>query len=401
MKFKKALAVILALAMVLCFAACGNEEAPAQDTNPADAPDAADTPLGIDCSGDKTVTLRVSYMDPDNSICGQYIRDLEAQITEASQGTIQFDNYAGGSLYSGPDALDGLLSGGCDMIWTPCTMFAGQFPIGEFCNLPLNGVNCSRMACDVMNEMYANIPELQAEFEDFYVMMLGGCTVNPLCTTTKQITSVDDLNGLTIRFASSLAKEWAVNVGLTPMTVATSETYENLQKNIINGCANDWHNIIAFSLTDVLGYCMKFELSPASFCVLLNKDTVAGLSDNQRAVLDYFADGYAADMAGYYWDSTRTACLEAMEVAGTVVYECPEDVYTLFTSEENKADVAQAYVEYLNGFGLDGEAILAVGMEAVEKYATEYADPWADAPNAVQSDAGYAVEGWTALKDLQ
>lgn len=411
---KKIISLALAVLLVVSLAACGGSSAPAPttpSTSGTDQPSApsgntpaeptAETPLGIDCSGDKTVTLRVSYMDPDNSICGQYVRDLEAQITEASQGTIQFDNYPGGSLYSGPDALDGLTSGGCDMIWSPCTLFAGLWPIAEFCYLPLNGINCSRMACDVMNEMFNTMPEFQEEFADYYVMMIGGCTVSPLCTTDKQIKSVDDLQGLTIRFAGSLSKQWATDVGLTPMTVPTPDTYENLQKNIINGCANDWHNIIAFSLTDVLGYCMEFELSPASFCVLLNKDTVSKLSANQQAVLDQFANGYAASMAGYYWDSTRSACLTSMEENGVTVYECPEDVYALFTSEEVKADVAAAYVEYLNGMGLDGADILAKGTAAVAKYADKYADTWGDAPDATKTENGFAVEGWTALKDMK
>ncbi len=398
MKMRKILALLMAVSM--CFAlltACG-DKTPAATTDPATTTEGADDAL----ANAKAVELVMQCHDPESSICGSYLQDWEAMVTEASAGKITFVNYFGGSLVSSAESVDAVQNGVADMCWSAATIYSGQFPISEFIQLPLAGITCARMGCKVFTQMLAEIPELQTEYSNYQVVQVSACTTAPLSFTAKQPQTLADFQGLRMRVAGSTASLWATAVGISPMTVATPETYESLEKNVIEGCANDWHNIMAFSLQDVVNYVMTYECPGSPMFVLMNKDSYGNMDPALQAIIDEYSGSYASDMAGYYWDSTRSAAIQTLKDAGAEVYDCPDDVRAAFTSDSVKTEVHAAYVEYLNGYKLDGQTIYDSAMAIVAQYADEYADPWgAGCPNAESTDTGFQVTGWTALADYK
>jgi TRAP-type C4-dicarboxylate transport system substrate-binding protein len=113
------------------------------------------------------------------------------------------------------------------------------------------------MGCDVIQDMFKEIPAFQAEYRDFKVIMLGSCTYAPI-STTKKLTTFKDIRGLRIRAPGSTSALWCSFVGMSPMAVATPDTNKLLKNGVIEGCLNDWHNISAFRLYNDLHYIMDY-----------------------------------------------------------------------------------------------------------------------------------------------
>lgn len=371
---KKTLALLLIIVMtvgLLTVTGCGSKNtASGSGANP-DASSNTSAPDG------KVYEFVVQNHDPAGSICGQYVEAWGSKIEEASAGRIKFEYYHGGSLVGAGDSVNAVLNGTADICWSAATIYSGQFPISEFIQLPLSGINSARMGCDVMTDMYNEIDAFQNEYKDFKVVMLGSCTYAPVSTTTKKLESVDDIQGLRIRAPGSTCALWCSATGMSPMTVATPETYESLEKGVIEGCLNDWHNISAFNLGDNLDYIMDYPTPGSPIFLLMNTDKYEALPDDLKAIVDQYSGAYAADMAGIYWDSTRAWIYDNAKEIGVEIYEPSEELYAYFTSDEVKEQVHSQYIEYLNGYGLDGEAIYNKCMEIVSRYSDEYADPWA------------------------
>ena len=86
-------------------------------------------------------------------------------------------------------------------------------------------------------------------------------------------------------------------------------------------------------------------------------------------------------MAGIYWDSTRAWIYDHAGEYGVEIYEPTEALNAYFTRDTVKEEVHAQYIEYLNGFGLDGKTIYAKCMEIVSRYAAKYAEPWVESVN--------------------
>ncbi|WP_084726303.1 TRAP transporter substrate-binding protein DctP [Sporobacter termitidis] len=376
MQTTRVLLLLLAMTLgLLTLSGCNSISPGPSGGSASDAGDVKST--GTQPSSDGRVyTLTVQNHDPATSICGQYVEAWGKVVEDASGGRIKFLYFHGGSLVNADGAVNAVLSDTADICWSAASIYSGQFPISEFIQLPLSGITCARMGCDVMQDMFREIPAFQAEYSSFKIIMLGSCTYAPISTTDKKLETVGDIQGLRIRAPGSTCALWCSSVGMSPLTVATPDTNDMLEKGVIEGCLNDWHNISAGKLYKNFNYIMDFPTPGSPIFMLMNKKKYASLPADLQAVIDRYSGGYASTMAGIYWDSTRAWIYDHAKEYGIEIYQPSNALYTYFTSSAVREKVHTQYVEYLNGFGLDGKAIYDKCMEIVSRYSSKYADPW-------------------------
>ena len=402
MKLRKILALIMAMAMCLALlTACGNNDTPPETGNPP--AETGDSNTG-DLPGDGTkYEILVTNHDSESSKGAQFMADLGQKMMDYvaanSTDTLDVIVYNGGSLYGGGEAFGAVESGNCDMAWGAAAFYSGQFPISEFIQLPLNGINSAQMGSKVFMDMAAEIPEVAAEWETVKVIALQGNCPGILSTTAAygKVESADDLKGLQFRTAGTTAGLWVSAVGMEPVTVSTSDTYEYLEKNIVNGCMNDWHNIDCFNLYDVIGYAMDYCVSTSPCFVIMNQAKYDSFPQHVKDAVDLYSGAYAADMAGWYWDSCVFTTAAEMEAAGVEIYEPSQELYDFMTSDSIKEQVHNEYIAFLNTYdGLDGQAIYDQCMAIVDKYAAEYANIY---------DTEFTIDQWAtsdvATADLE
>ena len=324
----------------------------------------------------QTYNLVVANHDASTSMCELYIETLCNQMKDASGGRLTFTFNPGGSLLGATETIDGVKDGSADLCWSCTSFFSGRFPISEFINLCSNGITSARMATDVYQQMYDEIPELQAEFKDWKIIALHSCSYGPISTVGKKIETKDDFKGLQIRTAGAVAAKYIEALGATPISVPTSEVYEQVSKNVIDGFTNDWHNIDCFKLYEPIDYCLDLPVSYTSCFVLMSNDTYNKLPDDLKKVIDTFAGNYAGDMAGYWWDSCNYWVADKMRANGVEVYKPSDELKTWAQSDEIVSGIHQWYIDYLNEKGLDGQAIYDKCMSIVEQNAAAHAGDW-------------------------
>ncbi len=399
MKLRKLLALVMAGAMCLALlTACGgggdsgNSQAPAASPSDSAAPAPSDAaPAGEKGGTGETFTMDVSNHDSEISKGAQYMKDLtdmmSAYLSSVSTDSFDFQIYNGGSLYGGAECVDGVASGGASFAWGAAAFYSGRFPISEFIQLPLNGINSAQMGSKVFQDMLAEIPELADEYAGLRIIQLQGNCPGILSTTKEygKIEKPEDLNGLQFRTAGTTAGLWVSAVGMVPVTVATSDTYEYLEKDIVNGCMNDWHNIDCFKLYEVIGYCMDYCVATSPCFVIMNQDQYDSLPVEAQNAIDLYSGAYASDMAGWYWDTCYFTTGDMMKENGVEIYKPNDELLAFMTSDDIKNQVHQEYIDYLNGFGLDGQGIYDKCMEIVSRYADQYANVY---------DTRFAIEDW-------
>ncbi|MGN1001702.1 MAG: TRAP transporter substrate-binding protein [Oscillospiraceae bacterium] len=339
---------------------------------------------------DEVYNLVVVNHDASTSMCEEYIETLCKQMEEASGGRLTFTFNPGGSLLGATETLDGVKDGTADICWSCTSFFGGRFPISEFINLCANGITSARMATEVYNKMYAEMPELQKEMSGWKIIALHSCAYGPISTVGTKIETPDDFKGLQIRTAGTVAAKYISALGANPITVPTSDVYDSVSKHVIDGFTNDWHNIDCFKLYEPIDYCLDLPVSYTSCFVMMNQEKYDSLPEDLQAIIDQYCGGYAGAMAGYWWDSCNYWVADKMRENGVEVYKPSDELYAWATSDEIVGPIHEWYIQYLNDAGLDGQAIYDKCMEIVSEVAPAHANDW---------DSEFNYKDWNSTPD--
>ena len=389
---KKTIALILSL--VMCFtllAACSN------DSGDSNANNSSNNSSNNNSSSDDTVyTLTVVNHDSSTSMCEEFLETLFNAISEESGGRLKFEYYPGGSWFGATETIDAVKAGSADICWFTTGSYGGVFPVSEFINLIGNGIDNAQLGSAVLNTMYKEIPEVAAEYEGVHVLALHGTSASPISTANVKIESPSDFTGLRLRVAGTIPTLYVDALGATATALPTSDVYDNLSKNALDGMLNDWHNIDCFNLYEPIKYCMNVSLNMTASGVLMNEGSYNALPSDLQEIIDkYFASYFAADMAGYWWDSCRYWVGDEMKENGVEIYEPNDEVYDYMFSDEILDTTHQGYVDFLNSKGLDGQALYDQCMAIVDRFADQYANVWDKEFNYTDWDMS-AVDGYQA-----
>lgn len=353
---KKIIALILALVMCLSLCACGGGNDDKTPTSGDNAPAADDT----------VYELIVQNHDPATSICAQWLEDWGAKVEEASNGRIKFIYYHGGSLGSAGETVDMVLNGQADIGWTAASINVGRFPATDGITLPLLGYEDTVEASKAMWYMFENYDYISDEWSEFHVLSMAAACDVPI-GTNKQINTVADFAGLRIRAGVPGVVYLLEELGAVPVSFAIPDTYENLEKNVADGCMNDWHNMDSLNLWDVVDYVLDSGTYYSNNALIMNKDSYNELPDDLKAILDEYSGEYAILMAGEYWERSVGEAQAAAAEAGTVVYTPSEEVAAAI--EAAAAVARDKWADDMDANGLDGDQIVADYLAAKDAVA--------------------------------
>ena len=320
-------------------------------------------------SQEKVYEFILTCQDPATSHTANFINDWAAKITEESGGRIKFVMYYGGSLGSISEVVDMVLNHNADICWTGSGMGAnaGRFPYTDVIALPIPGVELNSIQMgNIMWHLYSTFPEIQAEWSDFYVIECSANASIPFPTAKKQINSPSDFNGLRMRATVAPMVSYIKALGCVPMGILLPDTFENLEKNVIDGCCNDWTVLLSYGLWDVLDYVLDYPIAFTNQTMIMNIDAYNSLPDDLKAIMDANSGEYASLMAAKYFEEAANRGKEQALVENITIYKPNADVKLAMDAA---AEVAiQEWIEVMDGKGLDGEKIIAAFYDAIELY---------------------------------
>lgn len=225
------------------------------------------------------VVLRVALPLPETATPSLGMKAFADYAREESNGKLDFEFYFNGTLIPGAELLPGLSSGLADIglvvnSWAPDKLangaWADQFaPAVEEWGFPQVAVSSAVQTSfafgnDVIREELAreNVVPLFASATGPFFMLC----VDPFETP-------EDLAGRTVRVGG---EPWATEVtklGMTPIFLPGSETYEGLQRGVIDCTYQDPSSIVTTGLMEVAHHIALTDGSLASGSQLaINKD---------------------------------------------------------------------------------------------------------------------------------
>ncbi len=271
--------------------------------------------------GTAPIELSYSVFFPPSHIQCRTAMDWAKEIEKRTDGRVKITVYPGGTLTKAPQCYEGVVNGVSDIGMSCFAYTRGRFPLLEGIDLPLgypDGLTATRVAT-AMARKYQ--PEEIADVHMLYVHAHGP----GILASKKPVRSLEDLKGLKVR-ATGLSSKIVKSLGGTPVAMSQSETYEALQKGVVDATfcpietLKGWKQaevIEAVTDTSAIGY------TTAMFVAMNRKKWDALPADIQK-IFTEVSDEWV-DRHGRAWDQADEEGRQYVEELGRPIIALSPD----------------------------------------------------------------------------
>lgn len=329
---KKALALMLALAMVFALCACGKTEAPA--AAPAAAPEAAPAEAApaeaapaeaapAEAEYEETV-LKFGTTSSDTSLTGMAFYEFSDRLKEKSNGKVDFQVYTSSVLGNNDEMVQGVQMGTIDMtIVTPSGVADMGAKSLTLLSLPYLFKDYQQYFNTVFGEVGDKLlQEVTDNIQGIYGFSFLPDSGRNFFNNIKPITCIEDIQGMKLRvmpYAIDSAMAEAIGFSATP--ISWSEVYQSVQSGVVDGAENPLSGYDGNSLYEVAPY-LTLDCHYYSCPVLMMSEiTWNKLPDNVKSLLketwlEVINEWYVPNMESY-----EAGLLEKFEGLGVTVSE--------------------------------------------------------------------------------
>ncbi|WP_071990722.1 C4-dicarboxylate TRAP transporter substrate-binding protein [Rhodococcus rhodnii] len=254
---------------------------------------ACGTAMGRDTDAGAPLVLR--YADYTNAHSGDGFRAFAAEVADRSDGRIAFDEYWGGSLLKGNDMASGVRGGVADIGMFTATYYPSEFPLTEWLtrlgNLADTSFPNGVMQANAAQADFALSSEaVNNQFDGRGMKLLFSAhpitKYDILCTTP--VTTLADAAGKRIRSGGGLWDDEARALGMTPVNMSIGETYEGLERGVIDCTLASPKTVTSYGFWEVAKHHTSLPLTGinAQYAVM-NKQVWEALPvEDQRLIWD-------------------------------------------------------------------------------------------------------------------
>ncbi len=300
----------------------------------------------------KPIELSYSIFFPPSHIQCKTAEEWSREVEKRTGGRVKITTYPGGSLTKAPQCYDGVVNGISDLGMSCFAYTVGRFPLLEGLDLPLgypDGLAASRIATEMVRKYQ---PQEVADVHVLYIHAHGP----GILASRKPVRSIEDLRGLKVR-ATGLSAKIVEQLGGTPVAMSQPETYEALQKGVVDATfcpvetLKGWkQGEVIKSVTDSSG----IGYTTAMF-VVMNKKKWDGLPEDIRKIIGQVSDEWV-DKHGEAWNEADREGAEFVSQLGHETIPLSDDEVARWKAAV--APILDQYIQAAAGKGLPGSGFV-------------------------------------------
>lgn len=295
--------VLLSAALAALLAACGTDGAD-DAADPAADEDGQEEAAGADPG--EVIELTYAFFAPEGTFPAVQMEEWASRVEERTEGQVQVDTFAGGTLLGADDMYDGVLQGTADIGLGSPGYDVGRFPLMSGIALPVefpNATVASLTLWDLMEEFEP--PEF---YDDFKVLTVFTTEPGHL-QTTDPVRSLEDMQGMELRATGSGVPVLDA-LGASGIGMPMPEVPEAVQTGVIQGTMTSREVLQDFNLAEQLKYNTDFPTVVNSFAAVMRRDAYEDLPDDVQQVIDELGPEMAEFTGQYHDEENVQAALE-------------------------------------------------------------------------------------------
>lgn len=315
---------------------------------------------------DTTLTLN-SWLPPSHPYIANFIEPLVQDIEAVTEGRVTV-NVLPAPLGPPPATYDLIKNGVADIGYTVQGYSPGRFKTSAIAELPFLGDDAVVTSVAFQRVHEAMLAEA-GEYQGVKVMAVH--THGPgHVYSTRDVDSLDDLDGQKLRTGSVVAHDLAQSFGAVPVEGPSSKSYELLSQRVADGILFPSESVQFFRLSDLLTTAFKAEggVYNTAFMVVMNENKWNQIPEEDRALLEPILGEALARRAGEMWNKADADADAVLDEALTTYEASADDIAAL---KERVQPVIEANLALVSEAGVDGQAAYDMMLAEIEKLTAE------------------------------
>ena len=309
----------------------------------------------------ETVQLTYSIFFPATHGNTILATEWAKEIEKRTNGAVKINMFPGGTLTPADQCYDGVVKGISDIGMSVCSYTAGRFPLTEVIDMPLGYKNGKQVTL-LCNAYYKKFKP--KEFDDVKIMYLHGHGPG-IFHTKKPVEKMEDLKGMKIR-CTGTSKKVVSALGATPVAMPQPETYDALQKGVVDGVVSPIETLKGWKFGEVVkssteNFGSSYSLA---FFVAMNKKKWDSLPKDVQETIEKINDEWIQKTA-QKWDEFDVEGKKLTLEKGNKVIELSKEEDERW--KKAVQPVLAEYVEAMKAKGLPGDEALKFCQEWLSK----------------------------------
>ncbi len=239
------------------------------------------------------------------------------KVEEATKNRVKIDIFPAQTLAKGPDIFNAVKSGVADMGWCWHGYWPDMTPLSDVITLPGLPSKSAEQGSEVLWKLYERFPAIQREYKDVHMLQLWTGDPRFLITSKKQVKTMEDIKGLKIRTAGGPPTEQMKALGAVPVLIPMPETYQSLDKGVVDGLDISWEATNSYRLYEVAKYYTFAPLTTTYFSMVMNRQKWESLpKDLQQAITSVSGLEAAKFWGRNFFDTVEAAVVENAKKGG-------------------------------------------------------------------------------------
>ncbi|MDD5722369.1 MAG: TRAP transporter substrate-binding protein [Syntrophales bacterium] len=311
---------------------------------------------------EKTVELTYSiFFPPTHSQCKAAISWAE-EIEKRSGGKIKITTFPGGTLTKADQCYDGVVKGISDIGMSCFAYTRGRFPVMAAVDLP-HGYADGLVATRVANEFAKTMAP--KELDDVKVLYIHAHGPG-LLSTKKAVRTLEDVKGMKIR-STGLSAKIVEALGGAPVAMPQGDTYEALQKGVVEGTFTPIETLKGWRQAEVIKYttkCTDVGYTTAMF-VVINLEKWNALPKELRKIMEEVSAEWVG-VHGEEWDKSDDEGREYTLSQGNEIIDLSQEEHERWAKAVQP--IIEEYISTTEASGLPGKEAVARVKELIATY---------------------------------
>jgi TRAP-type C4-dicarboxylate transport system substrate-binding protein len=209
-------------------------------------------------------TYQVAHFTPESTPMGHYGKIFGEKLAAATDGKIELQFFWAGSLDAGSEIVPLVGAGAVPLGVTAPAYYPSEMPItGMLNSLPMTFKGVAA-AMSAQQELSTN-EDFMAEYEQvgvFPIYQHGLSTLHLICT--QPVASMADMKGLKVRSFGYFLPLAFSSLGMVPVTLPLQDTYEGLDRGVVDCVPMNYASAHAYKLQEVAPYWSDVNLGAFS-----------------------------------------------------------------------------------------------------------------------------------------
>jgi len=284
--------------------------------------------FGVPQSQAAPIKLTYSNFFPPTHIQSKLAESWCREVEKRTNGRVKVEYYAGQTLTKARQCYDGVVTGLSDIGFSVLAYTRGRFPVMAAVDLPL------------------------------------GHGPGLVHTKGKMVSKLEDMKGLKLRGHGTSALVIRA-LGGTPVPMPMPETYQSLQKGVVEGSVYPWEANKGWKLGEVTDYCTAaFSAAyTTSFFVVMNKAKWNSLPADVKKIISAINEEWIIKH-GEAWDSSDFAGIQFFLSKGGVIIGLNSKESARW--KEAVSPLIDDFVAKMNKKGFKGREIVDFTMKTLE-----------------------------------